>query len=315
MIKKTHFERAIFLSWYCSRGDCKFCYMSTQKPLIKDPKKARRTTESVLAEVFLCKLLGWRIEFLSGGYESYSIKELRELFNQIYKIYKKKIWLNIGVLNKEELELFKPYIKGVCGAVECINPKVQKKVCPSKPIEEIELMYRICDELNLKKAMTIILGIGESEKDISLLKRFIRKHNIYKITFYRLKPQKNTEFEDVSPIKKEYYAEWVRKIRQEFPKLKITVGSWLTHLDEIDLLLESGADAITKFPSIKLFNSKHAKIIESEVKKNGRKFQGSLTKLPKISYNTLNKAGFDKKTVLKIKAKIKQYLEILKKRN
>ncbi len=24
-------ERAIFLSWWCEKGDCSFCYMSTQK--------------------------------------------------------------------------------------------------------------------------------------------------------------------------------------------------------------------------------------------------------------------------------------------
>ena len=35
-------ERAIFLSWWCEKGDCAFCYMSSQKPKIKDPEKARR---------------------------------------------------------------------------------------------------------------------------------------------------------------------------------------------------------------------------------------------------------------------------------
>ena len=35
-------ERAIFLSWWCDKGDCAFCYMSTQKNKIKDPRKAKR---------------------------------------------------------------------------------------------------------------------------------------------------------------------------------------------------------------------------------------------------------------------------------
>ena len=35
-------ERAVFLSWWCDKGDCAFCYMSTQKDKIKDPTKARR---------------------------------------------------------------------------------------------------------------------------------------------------------------------------------------------------------------------------------------------------------------------------------
>ena len=29
-------ERAIFLSWWCDKGDCAFCYMSTQKDKIKE---------------------------------------------------------------------------------------------------------------------------------------------------------------------------------------------------------------------------------------------------------------------------------------
>ena len=86
-MKTTHFERAIFLSWYCAKGDCKFCYMSTQKNLIKDPRKARRSMASILAEAFLCKKLGWKIEFLSGGYESYTRDELLSLIKNIKKIY------------------------------------------------------------------------------------------------------------------------------------------------------------------------------------------------------------------------------------
>ena len=310
MKKSTWFERAIFLSWYCAKGDCKFCYMSTQKPLIKNPKEARRSFESILAEVFLCKKLGWKIEFLSGGYESFSKKELWSLMKNIHEIYREKVWLNIGVLNKEELKKYKKYIKGVCGAIECINPKIQKKVCPSKPIKEIEYMFKICDELKLKKAITIILGIGETEKDIPLLKNFIKEHNIDKITFYRLKPQKNTIFENKNPIKKDYYAKWVREIRKESPK--ITIGSWLTHLDEIHLLLNAGADAVTKFPSIKLFNSKYAKKIEAEAKKANRQFRGTLTELPKIDLNEIDKLNIDKELKNQVKVKLREYIENMK---
>lgn len=32
-------ERAIFLSWWCDKGDCAFCYMSTQKIKLKTPQK------------------------------------------------------------------------------------------------------------------------------------------------------------------------------------------------------------------------------------------------------------------------------------
>ena len=105
-MKTTHFERALFLSWYCSKADCKFCYMSTQKQKIKlkNPKFARRKLESIYAEALICKHLSWEIEFLSGGYESFSIEELVEIAKNVKKIYGKKQWLNIGMLKKEELE-------------------------------------------------------------------------------------------------------------------------------------------------------------------------------------------------------------------
>jgi biotin synthase-like enzyme len=306
-MKSTHFERAIFLSWYCSKGDCKFCYMSTQKDLIKDSRKARRSKASILAEAFLCKKLGWKIEFLSGGYESYTTGELLFLIKNIKKIYGKKLWLNIGVLSEKELKLFKPYIEGVCGAVECVNRKVHDKVCPSKPIKEIESMFKLCDKLRLKKAMTLILGLGENLGDFPSLKNFIEKNKINKITFYRLKPQKNTAFEKAEPITKEYYAEWVNLTRKNLSKLQIVVGSWLTHLDEIHLLLNAGADAVTKFPSIKLFNSKYAKTIEKQAKKANRKFIGTLTKLPKLDYSKLDKLKLNKELKQKIIEQLKIY--------
>jgi len=309
-MKTTWFERAVFLSWYCAKGDCKFCYMSTQKKLIKDAKKARRKPESILAEVFLCKKLGWKIEFLSGGYESYTTNELLFLIKNIYKIYGEKLWLNIGILNEYELKKFRPYIYGVCGAVECISAKLHDKICPSKPIKEIENMFRVCDKLKLKKAMTIIIGLGETLKDFSLLKDFIKKYKIDKITFYRLKPQKNTVFENKKAPETDYYVEWIKKTRKAFPKIQITVGSWLTHLDEIHLLLDAGANSITKFPSIKLFNSKYAKKIESEAKKANRKFIGSLTKLPKMDIDKeLKQLKIYKKLKNNVKIKLDSYLK------
>lgn len=313
-MKKTQFERAIFLSWYCAKGDCKFCYMSTQKNLIKDPKKARRSFASILAEAIICKKIGWKIEFLSGGYESFTKEELLFLIKNIYKIYGEKLWLNIGILSKKDLKLFKPYIEGVCGTIETINPKLHKEICPSKPIKPVENMFKYCDEFNIKKSITIIIGVGETLKDFSLLKEFIKKNKIDKITFYRLKPQKGTFFEGKKEPSIDYYVEWVKKTRKEFPKLHITVGSWLTHLDEIHLLLEAGADNITKFPSIKLFNSKYAKKIEEEVKKANRKFIGTLTKLPEINIKKeINKLELDEKLKKEVKVRLERYLERMKK--
>lgn len=299
--KTVWFERAIFLSWYCAKADCKFCYMSSTK----HNEKAIRSQASILAEVFLCKKLGWKIEFLSSGFSAYP--NLLELLKNINKIYG-KVWLNIGTLNENEIKAFRPYIEGICGAVECINPKLHDFVCPSKPIKDVENMFKLCDKYKLKKSITIVLGIGETINDFELFKKFIITNKIDKITFYRLKPQKNTIFEKQKPITTDYYIDWVKKTRKEFPKMHITAGSWLTHLDEIHLLLNAGADSITKFPSIRLFNSEYAKKIEEEAKKAKRKFMGTLIKKPEINIKTVNNLKINNSLKNKIKIKLSNYL-------
>ena len=72
-------ERAIFLSWWCDKGDCAFCYMSSQKPRISEPEKARRNINSILAEAELIRRMGWNVEFLSGGYGSFSTDEIKNI--------------------------------------------------------------------------------------------------------------------------------------------------------------------------------------------------------------------------------------------
>ena len=300
------FERAIFLSWYCSKGDCKFCYMSTQKKKITDPKRARRRKESVLAEALICRAAGWNIEFLSGGYESYDLDELACLVRQINKITGQKQWLNCGVLSRDELIRFAPHIKGVCGSVEVLNPKLHKKLCPSKPIGEIEEMFRHAVQLNIDRAMTIVLGLGETIDDLPLLVDFIKKYKINRITLYALNPHEDTIFEKgPSP---EYCAGWIARTRLAFPELEIIAGSWVDRLSEINLFLTAGANAITKFPSIKLFNSKFAKQIGDEVKKAGRRFKGTMTDIEKVKIEQLIKRlPFDPELNKRIENKVRQY--------
>lgn len=279
-MKPVYFERAIFLGWYCSKGDCSFCYMST----IKNSKKSLRRKESILAEALICKNMNWPIEFLSAGYNSYDKKDILEIVENVYNITNKKQWLNIGSLNKKELKGFKPYIEGVSGAVECINLKVRKNVCPSKSLKDIENMFKDCDELGLKKAMTIIIGLGETIDDFPKLKEFIEKYKIDKAIFYALNPHKNTIFK--KGPSKEYYLEWVKKTRESFPKLMITAGSWINRLDELGSLLKY-ADNFTKFPAIRLFNSKYSKRIIKEIEKSGREFKSNFSSIPEIRNNKL----------------------------
>jgi biotin synthase-like enzyme len=313
-MKTTHFERAIFISWYCSKRDCAFCYLSSRKHFGQDPIKDRRSVASLFAEAIICKACGWKVEFLSGGCDTYSNEELLFIIKNIYEITMQKQWLNTGVLNEKQLKLFKPYIEGVCGTVECITPKLRDKICPSKPLKEIEDMFKICDRLKLKKTITIIIGLGETISDFKYLRDFILKNKIDRITFYRLKPQKGTVFEGKKGPEIDYYVEWIGKTRKEFPKIKIVVGSWLSHLDEIHLLLNAGADSITKFPSIRKFNTKYAKKIEDEAEKAGRKFEGTLTKVPKIDVEKeLIKLELESRLKKDIKVKLNDYLRRMKK--
>src|SRR3989338_492680 len=283
-MKPCQFERAIFLSWYCSLGDCKFCYMSTQKEKIKDPRKARRKLSSVLAEVLICKQLGWGLEFVSAGYGALKFNDLLAYLQAIKKVWGKKIWLNIGYLDEKKIKKLKPIIAGVSVSVETVNWSLRKKLCPSKPIEPMLRTLELCRKYNIKKGMTIILGLGEMTEDFKELTKFIKGYELDQVTFYRLKAHPETIFYGKKELESKDYMEWVKRTRQEFPGLKIIAGSWLGHLEEIHSLLENGADDITKFPALKLFGSRYARQIEAEVKKAGRKLLGTLTKLPEIDW-------------------------------
>ena len=144
-------ERAVFLSWWCDKGDCKFCYMTTQKNKIKDPRKARRRVNNILAEAEMCSRLGWNIEFLSGGYKSFTTSEIKSIAEDIHSITGDGVWLNTGIT--DELEEYGEEIKGITGAVEAANPKFQKEVCPSKPLDQISNMLDKAGDLGFKKAI------------------------------------------------------------------------------------------------------------------------------------------------------------------
>ena len=117
-------ERAIFLSWWCDKGDCAFCYMSAQKPKIKEPEKARRKVESVLAEAELTRRMGWNVEFLSGGYGLFKTSEIKKIAVNIHSITGKPVWLNLGIT--KELEDYGDEIAGITGAVEVANPDASR---------------------------------------------------------------------------------------------------------------------------------------------------------------------------------------------
>jgi len=286
--------------------------MSTQKDIIKDPKKARRSLESVLAEAIIVKHCGWNIEFVSGGYGGFSKNSLLEVLKNIKIIYGKKLWLNIGILNETVLTELIPYLEGICAAIETTNPEIHAKVCPSKPVEPYLKMYEICDKLGLKKAMTIILGLGETIEDFESLEAFIKKHGVTRITFYGLNPIKGTVFEGKEGPKSEYFAEWISKTRIAFPEIVIIAGVWVKRISDLPLFLKAGANSITKFPVIKLFNTKYAKDMASQSEKAGRKFLGNMTELPKIDIDKeIEPLEISEERKPIVKQKVEEYLKIM----
>ncbi len=311
---ETCFERAIFFSWDCSIKDCGFCYMSAHTKRQSSTKIARRSTESMLAEVILCKKLGWELGFVSGGINAFTQPELKELLEKISITYGQKVWLNAGAIPLLRLEELAPFLKGVVGSIETINQELHKKVCPSKPTLPYEQMFESAKKLGLKSAMTFIIGLGETIEDFEDLKKFIQKHSIDKIHFYSLIPHKGTMFENAKIPSAQYQAEWIAKTRIEFPKLDIQCGIWADRADRINLLLKAGANTISKFQAITKFGTQIAHKIEEQAKKAQRKFNGTLTNLLQINVDQeIEELPFEKELKQKIKKKLVEYIEIMKK--
>lgn len=269
---ETWFGRCIFLSWYCSKGTCTFCFRSVTKDRIKDPARARRSLASVLAEAMLIKGMGWRIEFLTGGYGILDDEEIKRIVKLVHQVLEEPIWINLGEMGIDLLEEFRPHVQGLYSSIETLEPKLHKQVCPDKPIEPYVDMIKNSESLGYKNAITIIIGLGEKKEDFYLLENFIRENNIMRITIYALRPVRGTPFEHgPDPLE---VAWWIAKVRIAFPELEIIVGSARYRIPEISLFFEAGANAVTKLPATNIFNTKDALRVEDEFKKAGRKFTG-----------------------------------------
>ena len=280
--KNTRFGRCLFLSWYCSLGNCDFCYRTVEKKRIEAPSLAKRRKESIYTEAIIAKKLNWDLEFLTGGYGILPFQDLLEISRVVSQIFGKKIWLNMGVMSKPQLEQLKPYVEGFVASVETLEPKLHKRVAPGKPIAPFEHMLRNAKEMGFKTGFTIILGLGEPKEDYKYVHDFIKKHDIDRLTYYALRPVKGTRYKQgPSP---EYVAWWIAQTRIDFPKLEITIGSAETRLPELHLLLEAGANMITKLPATRLFGTEGGLKFKEEVEKAGRIFESEFLALPQIDW-------------------------------
>ena len=257
------FGRCIFLSWYCDRGTCDFCFRSVQKHKIKFAESARRSVASVVSEAALIKGMGWHLEFLTGGYGIYPFPEIVRMAKICSQIIGRKIWVNLGSLEESSLIELKPYVEGIVSSLETLEPVLHKKVCPDKPIEPYLEMVNVAKKHGFKQSFTLVIGLNEKREDFSYVKDLIEKYQFDRITIYALRPVAGTPYTH-GPAPEEVIW-WIAKVRENFPKIEIIAGTAIYRIDEISLILRAGANAFTKLPATKLFNTSYADDIYSQV--------------------------------------------------
>ncbi|MCC7573380.1 MAG: radical SAM protein [Candidatus Methanofastidiosum sp.] len=299
-------QRAIFLSYHCDLRDCKFCYMSTIR---SGPKKGLRSIESLFAEAFLVRMADWKVEFLSSGYGVYDTKKIVNIAKGIASITGEPVWLNTGILEKEDLSLFSNELKGVTASIETFTEDLFQKLCPSKSWNKLMDFLDIADELCFKKGVTIILGIGEKQEDLQNLFELIKDYKIDRVTFYSLNPHKETIFEGSVPPPSLYYFDVVSETRLMFPKLEIITGIWSDRINLVGPLLMAGSNGITKFSWQKFYGSKLGKTLTSEIKEfekiSKRRFIGSMTDISLLQ----NKLEFPEEPLYKNETVEKEIIE------
>ncbi|MBW2995844.1 radical SAM protein [Candidatus Woesearchaeota archaeon] len=307
--KRTWFGRCIFIGWFCERGSCKFCYRSTTSHKKKHAVKSRRSMSSMIADAVIGKNLGWKFEYLTGGYANWDIDRIAEIAKNISEVYGEKIWVNLGVLDEEAMDKLSPYVGGICASIETVEKELHDKICPDKPIKPYSEMLYLAKKKGFNTSMTIVIGLGEKKEHVELLFDFIKEHKLDRITFYALKPVKGTAFEGKESPEVEDYSWWIRKVREEFPKIEVIAGLTPKKVDYVKEILEAGATAITKFPAVRLFGSAKAEMIEKQASEAGFEFVGTLTKLPDIDWDKeVDKLRIDEEIKQKIKQKLQLYL-------
>jgi biotin synthase-like enzyme len=267
---KVWFGRCIFLSWYCERGTCDFCFRSVAKHKIKQASDAKRSLGSVLAEALIIKACDWRIEFLTGGYGIYPFSEIVRFCKLVSEILEEKIWINLGTINNEQMDLLKPYVEGIVASTETCEPKLHNKVCPDKPLEPYYEMLEAVKKKGFKTSMTLVIGLGEKKSDYSYVKDVLTKYNLDRITVYALRPVNGTPYKE-GPTGDDM-SFWISSVRKDFPLIEIIAGTAIYRIDEIPLLLKSGANAITKLPATNIFNTSNGKKVEELIKDSGHEF-------------------------------------------
>ncbi len=278
---RVWFERSIFTNWTCGIADCKYCYLST-KPKHKagtDPV-AVRSAASVLAEVLLCKVMGWKIGYITGGLRVESISQLVSLLDKIEKVYGEKIMMNYGPYAKSEVLKLKGHLTGMGSAIESFDEELHNFICPSKPLRSLMMFLGHLRDEEMEKLITIILGIGERKEDVDIVIEKVKEFGIDKVQLCFLKPQDATVFSSVPAPNPEYMAWWIAQLRVACPELIIKVALVRERIDDTSLYLRAGANCFSRFMIFKDFAGENALALERECELSGRELLGNFSAFP-----------------------------------
>ena len=312
---EIYFERSIFINWTCAIADCKYCFLSTI-PKYNPGKgtKAIRSQASILAEALVCRAMGWKIGYLTGGLRVETPQYLIDLAQKMEAVINQKTTLNFGPYSRPAIEQYRPHILGMGAAIESFDEELHSFICPSKPLPSLLRFLGDLQELQLQKLITIILGIGERQEEVYIAVENIKKYNIEKVQLCFLKPQAGTIFNEIPSPDPYYMAWWIANIRIACPKVIITIALVRSQLPNLALYLRAGANNVTRFLVFKYFGSSLARDLEQQCAQAGRTLRGHFMTLPVVDIPSLvDNLPFPAFQKAKILYKAEQYYQKLKK--
>lgn len=273
---ETWFERTINISWQ-NAMNCTLCNLASKQIPQSHPLSARRSLASLSAEAYLAKHLSWKVQ-MTPGYLQHDIQNVLQICKKMVSILDEKVWLETHPIPGADIDMLKPYLAGITVPLESVSKGVRKRYYVSHPLHHYIAL--LDDASHLRKGVTIMLGMGETLDDIPELHHFIQTNKVDKVTFLPLIPHKNTPFKK-SPSSF-YVTRWIAETRIAFPTVEISAGTWKGRVAEVGLFLKAGANAITKFPAVRRFNSEDAQSIEQEIATAKRQFTSTLTDVGKL---------------------------------
>jgi biotin synthase-like enzyme len=180
-----------------------------------------------------------------------------------------------------------------------VNTEVRKRVCPDKNLgKSIETLGE-AEKLGLKKAATIVLGLGEDKSQIPALLDFVHSTNLDRITIYSLNPHRGTPLSNSPPPASLYQAGVIALLRINFPELEIIGGTWIDQLPNIGLMLLAGANGITKYPLFSMFGNRYGMKVEEEVRYANRRLLGTFSDMDILAGKKKLQRNKDPRRVLK----------------